>query len=91
MFPPESELSLNSLSINLLVKITGNNFVTWKFQSGQEKHAKNRKYVYLLSAPPSLKHSHVVAGLGKADGDLEGVVLSPPLPRVEGRDHPFNF
>lgn len=31
--------------------------MTWKFQSGQEKHAKNRNCVYLLSAPPRLKHT----------------------------------
>lgn len=46
--------------------------MTSKFQSGQEKYAKNRNCVYLLSAPPRLKHS-VVAGMGKADGDLEDI------------------
>lgn len=45
--------------------------------------------VFIYSAPPSLKHSPVVAGQGKADGDLEGVFS--PCCRVEGRDHPFNF
>lgn len=39
--------------------------MTRKFQSGQEKRAKNRNCVYLLSAPPNLKYSHVVTDLGK--------------------------
>ena len=47
--------------------------MTWKFQSVQEKHAKNSSCVYLLSTPPSLKHSHVVADLGEVSGNLEGV------------------
>lgn len=55
--------------------------MTWKFQSGQEKHVKNRNCVYLLSAPPSLKHSRVVASEGKADGDLEGVF--PPVAELK--------
>lgn len=33
--------------------------------------------VFIYSAPPSLKHSRVVAGQGKADGDLEGVFFPP--------------
>lgn len=39
--------------------------MTWKFQSGQEKQAKNSNCVCLLSTPPSLKHSRVVAVLGR--------------------------
>lgn len=73
MFLPDSVFSMNSLSINPLLKITGNNFVTWKFQSGQGKHAKNRNCVYLLSAPPSLQLGHVVARFGKAAGGSERV------------------
>lgn len=57
--------------------------MTRKFQSGQEKHAKNRNCVYLLSAPPSLKHSHVVADLGKAGGDLEGIFFSLPVAELK--------
>lgn len=47
--------------------------MTWKFQSGQEKQAKNSNCVCLLSTPPSLKHSRVVAVLGKVDGGSKGV------------------
>ena len=91
MFPPDSVSSTNSLSINLLLKITGNHFVTWKFQSGPGTRAKNRNSVYLLSAPPSLEHGHVVAGLGRADGDWS-VFFCPPVAQLnEGRDCPFNF
>lgn len=57
--------------------------MTWKFQSGQGMHAKNRNSVYLLSAPPKQKHSRVVAGLGIADGDLEGVFLKSFFPLLQ--------